>query len=1096
MPAVALTDLNGLYAAVPFYKAAQSAGIKPIVGVVLDVEFGASNDAFRNSKNEIQNSQSTQLTLLAADMEGYSNLCQLVTLRHLGTTQLARDVAAAAGREGGRPVTLQELAEHSRGVMALYPMLARSRDASNRRGTIHRAPAQPEANAHEQEASSTNHQLPITNHFSRLKEIFGDRLYIEVQILSPGDRRTLREAEQIGRELSVSLVATNNVHFLRPEEHLHHRAVNAIRTGGLLTTVTAPEITTSEAWFKSFAEMQRIFPDHPELLQATTEIADRCNLQLELGKTIFPEFSVPEGESAFSYLWKLSFDGARKRYKPLRPEVLSRLTHELEVIEKLHLAPYFLLVWDIVEEARRRGIPAVARGSAASSMVTYCLGVSRVCPIRWGLYFERFLNEQRGDCPDIDIDICGARRDELLDYVYEHWGAEHVAGARQEPHVAMIGSFITMHARLAVREVAKVFGVPPGEVDRFTKRLPHRPVREILTAIRDLPECQDLPVDDEPWKTILQVALRLDDAPRHLGIHPCGTVISARPLTRLAPLERATKGIVVTQYDMNAVEALGLIKMDLLGQRGFTTMSLALDNIEKNEVKERKEVKEVEEKNNVAPDGVTPRPKAREINFDAIPENDLATCDVIATGRTMGVFQIESPAMRGLLRMMKARTLEEIAQALALIRPGASEYGSKELFVKRLRGEEEVKYAHPSLETILGDSRGVCIFQEQVMQISQALGSMTLAEADLVRRSSAKFAGRRDLDRLHGKFLQAAGMMGLNEAQREETWMMVEKFAGFGFCKAHAATYADISYRMAYLKTHHTAEFLAAMCSAGAGFYHVSAYVEEAKRWRIGVRLPSVNHSRMEYTADNGEDGKRALRVGLMQVKGLRVETMTTMVQAREENGAFRSLEDFLQRVPVECDEIHALIKCGAFDEMSDEAGQRTRPELLWHWNLLQADKGIQASASVAMGAGQGCMPALFSTEEKSGQTRMSVPQYTPEQKLRYEREILEVCVSGHPLDFLPRNGEVWSDELQSLRGKRVTLCGWVVTYRHVGTKNYRNMMFVTLEDQRGMYEVVLFPDAYDRYGGLVFETRTMRVTGRVEPDGQIKGEKLEALKK
>jgi DNA-directed DNA polymerase III PolC len=1096
MPAVALTDLNGLYAAVPFYKAAQSAGIKPIVGVVLDVEFGASNDAFRNSKNEIQNSQSTQLTLLAADMEGYSNLCQLVTLRHLGTTQLARDVAAAAGKEGGRPVTLQELAEHSRGVMALCPMLARSRDASNRRGTIHRAPAQPEANAHEQEASSTNHQLPITNHFSRLKEIFGDRLYIEVQILSPGDRRTLREAEQIGRELSVSLVATNNVHFLRPEEHLHHRAVNAIRTGGLLTTVTAPEITTSEAWFKSFAEMQRIFPDHPELLQATTEIADRCNLQLELGKTIFPEFSVPEGESAFSYLWKLSFDGARKRYKPLRPEVLSRLTHELEVIEKLHLAPYFLLVWDIVEEARRRGIPAVARGSAASSMVTYCLGVSRVCPIRWGLYFERFLNEQRGDCPDIDIDICGARRDELLDYVYEHWGAEHVAGARQEPHVAMIGSFITMHARLAVREVAKVFGVPPGEVDRFTKRLPHRPVREILTAIRDLPECQDLPVDDEPWKTILQVALRLDDAPRHLGIHPCGTVISARPLTRLAPLERATKGIVVTQYDMNAVEALGLIKLDLLGQRGFTTMSLALDNIEKNEVKERKEVKEVEEKNNVAPDGVTPRPKAREINFDAIPENDLATCDVIATGRTMGVFQIESPAMRGLLRMMKARTLEEIAQALALIRPGASEYGSKELFVKRLRGEEEVKYAHPSLETILGDSRGVCIFQEQVMQISQALGSMTLAEADLVRRSSAKFAGRRDLDRLHGKFLQAAGMMGLNEAQREETWMMVEKFAGFGFCKAHAATYADISYRMAYLKTHHTAEFLAAMCSAGAGFYHVSAYVEEAKRWGIGVRLPSVNHSRMEYTADNGEDGKRALRVGLMQVKGLRVETMTTMVQAREENGAFRSLEDFLQRVPVECDEIHALIKCGAFDEMSDEAGQRTRPELLWHWNLLQADKGIQASASVAMGAGQGCMPALFSTEEKSGQTRMSVPQYTPEQKLRYEREILEVCVSGHPLDFLPRNGEVWSDELQSLRGKRVTLCGWVVTYRHVGTKNYRNMMFVTLEDQRGVYEVVLFPDAYDRYGGLVFETRTMRVTGRVEPDGQIKGEKLEALKK
>jgi DNA-directed DNA polymerase III PolC len=712
-----------------------------------------------------------------------------------------------------------------------------------------------------------------------------------------------------------------------------------------------------------------------------------------------------------------------------------------------------------------------------------------VCPLRWGLYFERFLNEQRGDCPDIDIDICGARRDELLDYVYERWGAEHVAGARQEPRVAMIASFITMHARLAVREVAKVFGVPPSEVDRFTKRLPHRPVREILTAIRDLPECRDLPVDDEPWKTILQVALRLDDAPRHLGIHPCGTVISARPLTRLTPLERATKGIVVTQYDMNAVEALGLIKMDLLGQRGFTTMALALDNIEKAKTGGNDGAQ-------IAPDGATPCPKPREIDFDAIPENDPATCDVIATGRTIGIFQIESPAMRGMLRMMKARKLEEVAQALALIRPGAAEYGSKELFIKRLRGEEEVVYPHPALESILADTRGVCIFQEQVMQISQAAGEMSLAEADLVRRASAKFSGRSDRERLRGKFLQAAGMMALTEQQREETWMMVEKFAGFGFCKAHAATYADISYRMAYLKTHHTAEFLAAMCSAGAGFYHVSAYVEEAKRWGLAVRLPSVNHSRMEYTAEADGDGKHALRVGLMQVKGLRVETIMAILRAREDGGAFRSLEDFLHRVPVECDEIQALIKCGAFDDVSDEVHAMTRPELLWRWSVLHADKSAQAKGSAPMGVGQAFLPVVFSAEENDGQTRMCVPQYTLEQKLRYEREILEVCVSGHPLDFLPRNGEVWSDELPGLRGKRVTLCGWVVTYRHVGTKNYRNMMFVTLEDQRGVYEVVLFPDAYDRYGGLVFETRTMRVTGRVERDGQIKGEKLEALKK
>ena len=1066
MPAVALTDTNGLYAAVSFYQAAKKAGIQPIIGVALDV---SRLPELATSFHETQNVPSMQLVLLATDMEGYSNLCQLITLRHLGTTNLSQHMNST--ETDGRPVTLQELSEHNRGVIALAP--------ANHQSQV------------------TSHESLVTNHFSQLKEIFGDRLYIEIQHLSPGDGRTLREAEHLGRELGIPLVATNNVYFLKPDEHLHHRAVNAVRTGGLLTTVAPPDITTTEAWFKPATEMQKLFPDHLELLQAALEIAGRCNLQLELGKLIFPEFTVPEGETPNSHLHRLCFEGAQTRYHSLKPEVSSRLTHELKVIEKKHLAPYFLLVREIVEEARRRGIPAVARGSAASSMATYCLGISRVCPLRWGLYFERFLNEQRGDCPDIDIDICGARRDELLDYVYERWGAEHVA---------MIGSFITMHARLAVREIAKVFGVPPGEVNRFTKRLPHRPVREILSAIRDLPECRDLPIDDEPWKTILQVALRLDAAPRHMGIHPCGTVISARPLTRLTPLERATKGIVVTQYDMNSIEALGLIKMDLLGQRGFTTMSLALDNIEKKEVQEVKEVKEAKENNDVAPDGVTPRPKAREIDFDAIPENDSATLDAIAAGRTMGVFQIESPAMRGLLRMMKARTLEEVAQALALIRPGAAEYGSKELFIKRLRGEEEVEYPHPALQSILGDTRGVCIFQEQVMQISQVAGEMSLAEADLVRRASAKFSGRSDRERLRGKFLQAAGMMALTEQQREETWMMVEKFAGFGFCKAHAATYADISYRMAYLKTHHAAEFLAAMCSAGAGFYHVSAYVEEAKRWGIAVRLPSVNHSRMEYTAEVNGDGKRALRVGLMQVRGLRIETITAILRARSDGSEFPTLEDFFRRVPVERDEIESLIKCGAFDEIHGETPAMTRPEMLWRWNLLHASsKSAQQNVSKVR-AGQGIVlpektERLFAEANAAdaiGATlaEMQMPEYTLEQKLKYEREILEVCVSGHPLDFFPRNGEAWSDELPGLRGKRVTLCGWVVTYRHVGTKNYRNMMFVTLEDQRGVYEVVLFPDTYDRYGGLVFETRSMRVTGRVEQDGQIKGEMLEALKK
>ncbi len=1135
MPAVALTDTNGLYAALPFYLAAREAGVKPIIGTVLDAETGNAcreiprfaRDDTKKTEGEERRATSEEtetLLLLAADHKGYSNLCHLVTERQLND----------------RPVPLESLNAHRGGLIALYT----PSQASCRAGRESRVPAENPSERSLASLGMTAHRgSPYSRieRIARLKEIFGDALYLEVQHLSSGDGRALREVARLGRELGVKLAAANNVHFLRPEEHLHHRVLNAIRTGGLLTTVAPPEITSPEAYFKSVDEMRRAFADDPEALTATLEIAERSNLELELGKLIFPEFPVPEGETPFSYLWKLCFEGARQRYKPLRPEVLARLTHELEVIQKRNLAPYFLLVWDIVEEARRRGIPAVARGSAASSIVTYCLGVSRVCPLRWGLYFERFLNEQRGDCPDIDIDICGARRDELLDYVYQRWGAEHVA---------MIASFITMHARLAVREVAKVFGLSPGEVNHFTRRLPHRPVREILEAIRTLPECRALPAQEEPWKTILAVAQRLDDFPRHLGIHPCGTVISARPLAQFVPLEVATKGIVVTQYDMNAIEALGLIKMDLLGQRGLTTMSLALREIEQ-----------------AAGEPLAEARGAR-VDFDAIPEGDPLTCEMISQGRTMGIFQIESPGMRGLLRTLRARTLEEISVALALIRPGASEYGAKETFLKRLRGQEPVRYPHPCLAAILGETLGVCVYQEQVMQIAQAVGSMSLAEADLVRRATAKFADQRERERLRAKFLKAATQMGLEGAERDAAWLMVEKFAGFGFCKAHAATYADLSYRIAYLKAHYPAEFLAAMCSSGAGFYHVSAYVEEAKRWGLEVRLPSVNHSRLEYTTEDactagaspaflqnrrqdasaalstsaGATTLRAIRIGLMQVKGLRLETIERIVAAREREGAYRSLEDFLARVPLERDEIEALIKCGAFDEVDDapndgatgkgDARPRatmTRPALLWHLNLLRArgappqtppgemlfpDAPPPASqepewysqpGSTAIYPEQsrgtpGCAPLRCTGHEIRDPTRTGTSacatDYTREQRLAYEQEILEVCVSGHPLDLVARNGETWSDELEKLRGKRVTLLGWVVTYRHVGTKNYRNMMFVTLEDQRGLYEAVLFPAAYERYGGLIFETRTLRVTGRVEPGGQINCEKLEAVRR
>jgi DNA polymerase-3 subunit alpha len=1053
MPAVALTDTDGLYAAIPFCQAAREAGIQPIVGALLPVALlPPAKPASMKPANSAAEPPGFSLLLLAASEEGYANLCRLVTRRQLDR----------------RPLSWSLLDTHRDGLIALYAPLA-IRPAgpvrlSNRTSAALKPGPAPQVGRIPAQISGYEHHAARA---ARLKDIFGKNFYLEALHFPSSGQENLRVALALGRALAVPLAATNNVHFLAPDDFLHHRVLNAVRVGELVSRIAPPEIVDAEAWFKPAEAMRRAFADHPETLRATLEIAERASFRPKLGQLILPSFPVPEGETAFSWLWQLCFRGARRRYHPPGPAVVARLTRELEVIDRLGLAPYFLLVWDIAREARRRGIPAAGRGSAASSIVSYCLGISRVCPLRWGLYFERFLNEQRGDCPDIDLDLCGARRDEILDYVYRRWGAAHVA---------MIGSFITMHARLAVREVAKAFGVPPGEVNHFTRRLPHRPMREILEAIRVLPQCRALPAGEEPWRTILSVALRLDEVPRHMGIHPCGTVIAPGPLTDLVPLEMATKGIVVTQYDMNAVEALGLIKMDLLGQRGLTTISLALANIE--------------------------RSRGRKIDFDAIPERDSATRAMLSAGRTMGVFQIESPGMRSLLRLMRARTMEELSVALALIRPGASEYGAKETFLRRLRRQEPVRYPHPSLEPVLKETLGVCVYQEQVMQIAQAIGSLSLAEADLVRRASAKFADQRERDRLRAKFLKAAGRMGLAGEQLERTWQMVEKFAGFGFCKAHAATYADLAYRIAFLKAHYPAEFLAAMCSSGAGFYHVSAYVEEAKRWGIPVLLPSVNRSLAEYSVEplvvgdgaSGAAGKRAMRIGLLQVKGLGAETVSALLASREREGNYRSLDDFLRRVPANRDELHSLIKCGAFDEVSGdenapgEPAARTRPMLLWQLNLLLAARANTRPAAAL----------LFPEARRPAAESVSIPSladYNREQRLAYEQEILEVAVSGHPLDRIPRNGETWSSDLARCIGRRVELLGWLITFRAVGTKNYRNMMFLTLEDQRGLFEAVLFPDVYERYGGLVFETRTFRVTGRVEAEAQLHCEKLEPVK-
>ncbi|MBI3666913.1 MAG: DNA polymerase III subunit alpha [Acidobacteria bacterium] len=996
-PALALTDTGGLYGAVAFYQEAREQGVKPIIGVELEYHQGQRSRKCPIEAPWVGPCTPSAVILLARDFEGYSNLCRLVTRRQLDD----------------RPLEAEDLAQHREGLFCL---------------------------AHELDP------LP------ELKQIFGADLYLEARHYGDvASRKRLRLARQVARELGIEATATAPAHFAHPEDHHTHRVMNAVRVGEILSRLPEQEAAPATGYLRPAAEVERLFDEWPEAVHAAGWIAEMCNLELPTGELVFPDFELPTGETAFSYLWKLCFQGAVERYRPLTHEAIRRLERELAVIEKQSLAPYFLIVWDIVREARARGIPTVGRGSAASSIVSYCLGITRLCPIKNNLYFERFMNEHRRDCPDIDLDICGRRRDELLDYVYRKYGAEHTA---------MISSFVTFQARLAVREVAKVMGLSPLEIDAFCRRLPHRPVAEILDAVATLPECRALPAAQEPYKSILETAQRLDGMPRHLSIHPCGTVITPSSLTRLVPLEVATKGIVVTQYDMHSIEALGLLKMDLLGQRALTTISDTLAAV---------------------------RARGVELDFDAIPEGDPETLERLRHGRTLGVFQIESPGMRNVLKALDCTTIEQTCLALAVIRPGAAEYGSKELFLKRLRGQAPVTYPHPALEPILAESMGVCIYQEQVLLIAQAMAGLSLADADLLRRLMTHQRSAREMEKFRQEFITSSSARGVPQAVATQVWQSLSKFAGYGFCKAHAMTYAEIAYRILYLKAHYPAEFMAAVCSSMAGFYHVSAYVEEARRMGLEVLPPCVNRSVVAYSV---EEGRRAIRIGLMQVKDLRATTMDSILEARRTGGAFTSLSDFLRRVDAERSEVETLIKCGAMD-----CFENTRPEMLWRlelvWERIEQQKKARGEAWLFS-------PATASPAEPVGPRGVPLPRlpdYTPLERMEIERETLDVFSTAHPLDFVAANGATPAAELERRRHQTVTVVGWMITHRRVGTKNMKNMLFVTLEDRTGVVEVVLFPEVYEKYGPVIYESGLLKATGRVEADGQLNCQRLEALK-
>lgn len=882
--------------------------------------------------------------------------------------------------------------------------------------------------------TSDPHMFVITRDESLLADlaVCWDHQHLFAELVRPESEKKIRRLCDLAASLRVPVVATNDVHLLYPGDHFLHRVFVAIQNQSHIHARLP--FCNEESWLKTSTQMEQLFQDIPEAIRNTERIAEQCNLELEIGKYTFPEFAVENG-----FLEKLCEEGLRQRYCAAEhgvPDIArNRLRQEMEVIHRLGFVEYFLVVWDILRYARERHISWVGRGSAACSIVSYALGITNVDPIRYDLFFERFLNPGRTSPPDIDLDFGWKQRDEILAYVYDRYGHDRVA---------MICTYVTFTSRLAVREIGKALGLPEDEITAVSSRIPYGAnAADLLADKTQFPQTRELPLDQEPYPLILKLAKHIHGFPRHLSIHPGGIVIAPYPITEMVPLEMATKGLVVTQYDMYGVEDIGLVKIDLLAQRSLSVF-----------------------------DDVLAELRGRNITLDQIRNYDFLAEDEevqreIRTGDTMGCFYIESPSMRGLLQKLKVTSFEDLTAASSVIRPGVAQSGMMQQYIRRKTGEEPVTYLHPAMEPLLKETCGVMIYQEDVIRVAHELAGMTLSEADLLRRAmSGKQRSPLAMAELERQFVSGALARSVDESVAQELWRQVSTFASYAFCKAHSASYAQLSFQVAYLRAHYPAEFMAAVLSNQGGFYSTMAYIEEARRMGLRILLPDVRKGELHFTAEP----PGSVRVGLMQIKGVAEKRWTRMFKERSAY-PFENFVDFLLRTDFIQTELESLIKCGACDSFG-----LSRPQMLW---LLKA-----------------LFPSVVQQRDQCGligSSMIRAPQvpklrnYTEEEKLRWEMELMDVGVTKHPLHLY----KPWKQIRNTVRAKflpdysnqSVQVIGWYVTAKSASTKKDEAMMFVSFEDTDCLFETTFFPRAYQRFGNLFTDRGPYLISGKVEED-------------
>ncbi len=1021
MPAVAVTDHGNLFAAANFYHQATRRGVKPIIGC--EVYVAPDNRKNRGAEAE----RSNHLVLLCETDEGYRNLIQLVSAGFL------------EGFYYKPRVDHDLLAQHSKGLIALSACL-RGEVAS---ALLEERYDQARANA------------------QRLGEIFGTgNFFLEVQDQGMEvETRINRDLVKLSRETGIPLVATNDCHYLTRSDAHAQEVLMCIQMGKTMSDTQRMKFPTDQFYFKTAEEMAQVFRELPDAVERTVRIAERCNVKIERVANPFPEFHVPEGHTAGSYFERVVREGFSARAPQIErlekenrlrhtvAEYEQRLTDEIAMIQKMRFAGYFLIVWDFIQYARKMGIPVgPGRGSAAGSLVSYSLHITDVDPLQYDLLFERFLNPERVSMPDIDIDFCMRRRGEVIEYVRQKYGQESVA---------QIITFGTMAAKAVLKDAGRALDMPYGEVDKIAKMIPVTLNIELEDALKQTPQLASLRQSDERVKELIEVALRLEGLARHASTHAAGVVISPQPLTEIVPLYKSSKDEITTQYDMNAIERIGLLKMDFLGLTTLTVLDDAVRLVRQN--------------------------RGVELDLTALGLEDAAVYALFARGDTTGIFQFESHGMRDILKRYQPTRLEDLTALNALYRPGPIQGGMIDDFIARKHGKRQVKYDLPELEEILAETWGVILYQEQVMQIANRLAGFSLGDADLLRRAMGKkkpeeMAAQRE------KFLAGCAARKIAAKKAEKIFDLMAEFAGYGFNKSHSCAYALLAYQTAWLKTHYPVEFMGAMLTSETGNTEkVVKYINEARSMGITVLPPDVNSSDLDFTPV-GDD----IRFGLAAIKNVGENTVRGILAAREALGGFKGFFEFCESVDARLMNkrvLESLVRAGALDGLGAHRAQM----------IAAIDRAMDRAQKLQRAKESG-QHGFFGSGGSGGAASWAGPPqdvlpdaeaWAEHEHLAAEFAALGFYISGHPLDkYAGRLRELGAVELSTMDGRRngeeIVVAGIIVQTRAMRSRRGARWAILTLQDRSGVVDALVFPEAFQKLEPMLKAATPLLVKGRM----------------